>query len=416
MTIYPLLKNTFVIADSIFKFRIFSLPIVCWICSILIGLGNVNGRLSLFTIGLSFLISILLLKNAKWNIPSIFSLSLIVSFLLAYFFFYKTPNMPHHLDGKLYPILYVFKAFPTLFSFFIIFALPSSKQKRLFFIGIALGMLLLAIINSVATLAYLESPYYGKAFHFFYKIEYNSPGITILASMLPIVLFCFNGYLLRINEKLKSENAFFIVVFLISLSISFLFSARTFFFLIIANVIVLTLVRLCKMFLVSNKSVYYKFIIIFLTLFVLCLLLYLFLEKTYVGGRILNGIYSEKINHHIDYWNAVKKDFFVYPRMPVGPEYTFWYHNLFLDSHKTSGPITALLLYAYAFFIFVIACKNTFKRYYESFSYFHFYICFIPYLITTIPWESSESQMMALFSGLGALITTADTETTKEFG
>ncbi|EMO07722.1 hypothetical protein LEP1GSC137_4232 [Leptospira borgpetersenii str. Noumea 25] len=62
-------------------------------------------------------------------------------------------------------------------------------------------MLLFAIINSAATVVYLESPYYGKAFHFFYKIKYNSPGITILASMLPIVLFCFNGYLLKINKN-----------------------------------------------------------------------------------------------------------------------------------------------------------------------------------------------------------------------
>ncbi|AXR69260.1 DUF1229 domain-containing protein [Leptospira mayottensis] len=416
MMAYPLLKNTFATADYIFKLRIFSLPIVCWICSILIGLGIVNGRLSLFTIGLSFLISILLLKNAKWNISSIFSLLLIISFLLAYFFFYKTPNMPQHLDGKLNPVLYVFKAFPVLFSFLIIFALPSSKQKRLFFVGIALGMLLFAIINSAATVVYLKSPYYGKAFHFFYKIEYNSPGITILASILPIVLFCFNGYLLRINKKLKSKNVFFIIVFLISIFISFLFSARTFFFLVIANAIALILVQIWEVFRVSNKSIYYKFIIVFLVLFVLCLLIFLFLKETYVGERILNGIYLEKINHHIDYWNAIKKDFFVYPKMPVGSKYSFWYHNVFFDSHKTSGPITALILYIYSFFIFAIVCKNTFKRDYESFLYFHFYICFVPYLITTIPWESSEPQMMALFSGLGALITAADAKTTKEPG
>ncbi|EMO30274.1 hypothetical protein LEP1GSC170_6229 [Leptospira interrogans serovar Bataviae str. HAI135] len=93
------------------------------------------------------------------------------------------------MDGKLNPILYVFKAFPALFSFFIIFALPSLEQKKLFFIGIALGMFVFAIINSIATLIYLEPPYYGNAYHFFYKMEYNSPGITILASMLPIVLF-----------------------------------------------------------------------------------------------------------------------------------------------------------------------------------------------------------------------------------
>ncbi|APH41956.1 O-antigen polymerase [Leptospira interrogans serovar Copenhageni/Icterohaemorrhagiae] len=31
--------------------------------------------------------------------------------------------------------------------------------------------------------------------------------------------------------------------------------------------------------------------------------------------------------------------------------------------------------------------------------------------MTTIPWESSESQMVALFAGLGALITTVDDQT-----
>ncbi|OCC30885.1 O-antigen polymerase [Leptospira interrogans serovar Canicola] len=52
-------------------------------------------------------------------------------------------------------------------------------------------MFVFAIINSIATLVYLEPPYYGKAYHFFYKMEYNSPGITILASMLPIRSFLF---------------------------------------------------------------------------------------------------------------------------------------------------------------------------------------------------------------------------------
>lgn len=126
------LKSASVIADYLFKFRVFSLPVICWICAILIGFGTINGRLSLFVIGLSFIISVLLLKNTKWNFSSTFSLLLVVSFLLTYYFFYKTPNMPQHLDGKLNPILYVFKAFPALFSFFIIFALPSLKQKKFF--------------------------------------------------------------------------------------------------------------------------------------------------------------------------------------------------------------------------------------------------------------------------------------------
>ncbi|EKO88301.1 PF06797 family protein [Leptospira interrogans serovar Grippotyphosa str. 2006006986] len=360
---------------------------------------------------MSFIISIFLLKNIKWNISSTFSFLLVISFLLAYFFFYKTPNMPQHLDGKLNPILYVFKAFPTLFSFFIIFALPSLKQKKLFFIGIALGMFVFAIINSIATLVYLEPPYYGKAYHFFYKMEYNSPGITILASMLPIVLFCFNGYLLKIDKKLKWQNIFFIFVFLISLFISFLFSARTFFFLIIANIIILVLIRLWKIYSIPNKGIYYKFIIGFLILFVSCSSIYFFLKETYIGQRIMNGIYSEKLNHHVDYWNTVKKDFFIYPKITIGSEYTFWYHNIFFDSHKTSGPITALILYIYSVFTFLISLKKSLKRDYRSFRYFHFYICFIPYLMTTIPWESSESQMVALFAGLGALITTVDDQT-----
>ncbi|EMO16440.1 DUF1229 domain-containing protein [Leptospira interrogans] len=405
------LKSASVITDYLFKFRIFSLPAICWICSTLIGFGTVNGRLSLFVIGLSFIISIFLLKNIKWNISSTFSFLLVISFLLAYFFFYKTPNMPQHLDGKLNPILYVFKAFPTLFSFFIIFALPSLKQKKLFFIGIALGMFVFAIINSIATLVYLEPPYYGKAYHFFYKMEYNSPGITILASMLPIVLFCFNGYLLKIDKKLKWQNVFFLFVFLISLFISFLFSARTFFFLIIANIIILVLIRLWKIYSIPNKGIYYKFIIGFLILFVSCSSIYFFLKETYIGQRIMNGIYSEKLNHHVDYWNTIKKDFFIYPKITIGSEYTFWYHNIFFDSHKTSGPITALILYIYSVFIFLIALKKSLKRDYRSFRYFHFYICFIPYLMTTIPWESSESQMVALFAGLGALITTVDDQT-----
>ncbi|EMO53654.1 DUF1229 domain-containing protein [Leptospira noguchii] len=397
--------------NFIFRFRILSLPAVCWVCSILIGFGTIYGRLSLFTIGLSLMISLLLLKQAKWNMYSILSLLLIVSFLLAYFFFYKIPVMPSSLDGKLNPIIYVFKAFPVLLSFLIISILPNLKQKELFFIGIALGMFVFAIINSIATLIYLEPPYYGKAFHFFYKIKYNSPGITILVSMLPIILFCFSGYIVEIKKKLNPKLFFFVGVLGISTSISALFSARSFFFILMANVISFFVIRMYKNFLKSDRSIYYKIGICLVAIIVLLIGFYFFIERTYIGERIRYGVYSEKIKHHVDYWNTVKDNFFVYPEISFKENNTFWYHNVFFDSHKTSGPITALILYIYSFFIFIIALKNSLKRDLRSFRYFHFYICFIPYLMTTIPWESSESQMMALFTGLGALITTVNDQT-----
>ncbi|EMG22579.1 hypothetical protein LEP1GSC150_0394 [Leptospira interrogans serovar Copenhageni str. LT2050] len=44
-------------------------------------------------------------------------------------------------------------------------------------------------------------------------------------------------------------------------------------------------------------------------MFVSCSSIYFFLKETYIGQRIMNGIYSEKLNHHVDYWNTIKKDF-----------------------------------------------------------------------------------------------------------
>ncbi|EMJ93154.1 DUF1229 domain-containing protein [Leptospira alstonii] len=403
------------VIDHLFKFRVSSFSIVLWICSISIGLGTVNGRLSLLTIGLCFIISILLMRQAKWSVSSALALALIISFLLAYFFFYRTPVMPEHIDGKLYPISYAFKAFPVLFSFFIIFALPNAKQKEFFFIGIAFGMFLFAIINSIATFVYLDPPYYGKAFHFFNKAEYNSPGITILASILPIVLFCLNGYLFDIKKKSRWKHLFFLIILSVSISISFLFNARTFFYIIILNVFFITAIQLWKLFFTSSLNKVYKVIVALLSVSFLSFIFYIFLQDTQIGQRILHGEYSIKLKHYIDYWNAVKDGFFIYPKISIENNGTFWYHNVFFDSHKTSGPITALILYVYSFFIFVIVCINSFRGNHRSIRYFHFYVCLIPYLITTIPWESSEPQMMALFSGLGALITTAtDNENTED--
>lgn len=401
--------------DYLFKPRVFSFPIVLWICSISIGFGTVHGRLSLLTIGLCFIISILLMRQVKWSIPSALALPLILSFLLAYFFFYKTPFMPEHIDGKLYPISYAFKAFPVLFSFFIIFALPNAKQKEFFFIGIAFGMFLFAIINSIATFVYLDPPYYGKAFHLFNKAEYNSPGITILASILPIVLFCLNGYLFDIKKKSRWKHLFFLMILTVSISISFLFNARTFFYIIILNVFFMTTIQLRRLFFASSLNKVYKVTIALLSILFLSFIFYMFLQDTKIGQRILHGEYSIKLKHYIDYWNTIKNGFFIYPQISIENNGTFWYHNVFFDSHKTSGPITALLLYIYSFFIFVIAVINSFKGNRRSVRYFHFYVCLIPYLVTTIPWESSEPQMMALFSGLGALITTvADDENTED--
>ncbi|WP_061249432.1 DUF1229 domain-containing protein [Leptospira alstonii] len=401
--------------DHLFKFRAFSFPIILWICSISIGLGIINGRLSLLMVGLCFLISILLMRQAKWGVSSALASALIISFLLAYFFFYRIPVIPKYIDGKLHPIIYAFKAFPVLFSFLIIFALPNAKQKEFFFIGIALGMFLLAIINSIATFVYLDPPYYGKAFHFFNKAEYNSPGVTILASILPIVLFCLNGYLFDIKKKSRWKHLFFLIILSVSISISFLFNARTFFYIIILNVFFITAIQLWKLFFTSSLNKVYKVIVALLSVSFLSFIFYIFLQDTQIGQRILHGEYSIKLKHYIDYWNAVKDGFFIYPKISIENNGTFWYHNVFFDSHKTSGPITALILYVYSFFIFVIVCINSFRGNHRSIRYFHFYVCLIPYLITTIPWESSEPQMMALFSGLGALITTAtDNENTED--
>ncbi|TGL98124.1 DUF1229 domain-containing protein [Leptospira barantonii] len=397
-------------SDYLFKFRLFSLPLVCWVSSILFGFGIVNGRVTLLAITFAIVVCVFLVKRAEWTVFAVVGLILISLFLYLYYLFYKIPVMPAHIDGSIQKIGYLLKALPVLLSYLIVFALPDRKQKERFFTGIAFGMLLFAVVNSVATLIYLDPPYYGRAFHYFHKTEYNSPGITILASMLPLVLFCFGGYLFEITKTWEREKIFFLVVLLINISISYLFSARTFFFIIAGNVFVLILIRLWNFFSISSKSIYYKVGIGFLALFLFVLSVYCFLKFTYIGQRVMTGVYSEKINHHIDYWQTIQNGFFVYPKITIGASFTFWYHNVFFDAHKTSGPYTALILYSYAIFILVLAIRNSFLKISSSKYYLHFYLCFIPYLVTTIPWESSESQMMTLFAGLGALILTAKNE------
>ncbi|EMY22803.1 hypothetical protein LEP1GSC115_2140, partial [Leptospira interrogans serovar Australis str. 200703203] len=53
------------------------------------------------------------------------------------------------------------------------------------------------------------------------------------------------------------------------------------------------MIRLWKIYSIPNKGIYYKFIIGFLILFVSCSSIYFFLKETYIGQRIMNGIYSE---------------------------------------------------------------------------------------------------------------------------
>ncbi|MBM9577283.1 DUF1229 domain-containing protein [Leptospira sp. 201903070] len=390
----------------LFKVRLFSLPAIYWVCSLLIGFGSVSVRLSLLTIVLSFSLSIYLLRRIKLNIFSILLLLLLVGFLFTYYLFYEVPVLPNEIDGKLYLVWYLFKALPVFFSFLIILGLPDATQKKLFFIGIAFGMFLFAIVNTLATVAYLDPPYYGKAYHLFLRSEYNSPGITILASMLPIALFCFEGYFSEIKTHLKAKQLFFGVVFLISLFISFLFSARTFFFIVLLNVVVLSVIWLWRSLVFSEKSRIYKISISLVVAISLILLIFFFLNFTEIGQRMLHGVYSEKINHQVDYWTTIRKGFFVYPKIQINSSFTFWYHNFFYDTHKTSGPFTALLIYAYFIISFVLLLIRLTEKAKNAIEYFHFYVCFLPYLFTSIPWESSEPQMIALYSGLGALIST----------
>lgn len=87
--------------------------------------------------------------------------------------------------------------------------------------------------------------------------------------------------------------------------------------------------------------------------------------------------------------------------------------NHFFDAHRTSGPWTALTLYFYFAYTFFLAAYRTFKGDETQQRYLHLYINIFLLFITCIPFESSESQLMVIFIGIGGLIVTTSNSTNK---
>ena len=125
-----------------------------------------------------------------------------------------------------------------------------------------------------------------------------------------------------------------------------------------------------------------------------------------IKDRILNGTYTVKMQHTTDYWMQISKNFFIYPKAEYNHSEHSWFHNYFYDVHRTSGPITAILTYSFFIFVLTISIKNYFSKTFYGKELLLLYIAFFPYLYTSIPWESSEHQMITFFSGMTAMILT----------
>lgn len=358
----------------------------------LVGVGFIHVWVTaLLAISTSFFL-LLRFKLRNINFKEILMVSLWVSFFFLYFYNYVPPEIDNifvPISGKWYLINVV----PVLLVSTLLVLSHDTWAKIEIILAISAGMFVFAIANSLCTLVILKPPYYGRAFHSVHHYVYNSPGTTILGSILPLVMIAFYGF--KLSQR-KNYNLILFIVISISILISLMFLARTTILMIFFSIGLKFGTSVIGR---TNKVIPRKDIIriVLLIIFVVIVLSLFTNYPSKLIERFVNGHYLIKLQHQIDYWNQVTYDFWSYPKARITMAEVY-FHNFFYDSHRTSGPFTAIISYIiYGFTIF-----NTFKlisiKSKLGIDFLNLLLLFSAFLFTTIPWESSESQMIALYA------------------
>jgi hypothetical protein len=368
------------------------------------GVGSYKEYIALPSIVGLFFYLLLNLENIKHSFKILFGFLNWFTFLSCYYFFYIPPLppvewQPNSMDLNNY--IYCVKSLQVLLVYLVIATQRSSFVKFQMLSSVSLGMMFYASLNAIFTILYLDPPYYGKAYHSIYRVVMNSPGTTILGGIASICLLSFYSSKLKKNRIYK----FMLVLAIFAgISISLLYSARTLFFIFVIYLIIFSFLNFK-----TNSYIFYsrKFVIFILLLLLLTLTFgnFLYFEHlAVIKKRIFEGEYRVKFQHTIDYFLQVKENFFSYPIRQFTYRYNDWFHNFFFDTHRTSGPITAIILYFLLGYTFFFSFRNMIARTFFGKELLILYICFFPYLYTTIPWESGENQMITFYAGFVAMI------------
>ena len=374
-----------------------------WICAFFAGFGTIKLAITAF-VAVGF--CIWLLSNRFYNKLTRFSLLfflLWITYLIFYALFYIPPIMVAAIDPRLDIYFHVLKSIPLVLLFLVVATFDTLNQKVMTLFFYSFGMFFFACMTTIFTLIYIDPPYYGRAMDWVRHVEMNSPGTTILAGILPILIISF----FEVDFFRRSfMKIILIFIIFISLGISILFTARSFLLLIPALIVFKLAFKLSRF---RSLSVpLNKYILLFgviIITFVGFSIKYWHLFETFLAdsyGRIINGNYSIKILHHIDYWNQVKSDFFIYPHI-ILTDGEFWFHNWIFDSHRTSGPLTAIIGYLIIFLTMIKVNLFVKRNWRINNGYALSFYFILPVLFTTIPWESPESQVLTFFAGLTAL-------------
>ncbi len=322
-----------------------------------------------------------------------------VLFFYFYYRFYKAPDLPDGWVGGI-DLEAFLRNSTNLLSVFLIIALERSSSRKVKVLScLPMGMLAFASLNTIFTLIKLEPPYYGRTYSFMLDIVYNSPGTTILGSMLSI-------YLIAFKKGFQNISKIFWILLVLALGfgswISVLFTARTFFLVLILAILLLIAINGVQTFKLGLDKY-----LLFLAFFSFGSLLIFYMNGDFLirtMERLKTGDYSEKLLHHKDYFAQVRNSFWQYPRSTFTYPWHFWFHSFLPDVHRTSGPYTLLVAALIVIGTYVKSFWNSYQKTELGRESSIFLILFIPYLLTTIPWESSESQMLVLFAGVSAIV------------
>lgn len=280
----------------------------------------------------------------KISLGELITFILIISYLAVYAINYAPVIQPPGSTAKQFGLGYLVFISSVALSGFLIFVTEDFGQKIKFLIAISLGLLLRSSVVVVGSLIHLKPPFYGKAYDPLNGAFVNTPSFSNMASFIAwtlIALFFFRGF--QTGLKLKVLG---IAVMGIAFSIGTVFVGRSFF--------VICFLALSMAFIPYMRQIRVKVLAKSIIIGILALSLFDVLAKYYFYGyrlgrellisRIMSqGLESTRFKFYSSWLQQFYEDPLSRPQVDRSIEPTYWFHNFWMDTQRTSGLIALIL-------------------------------------------------------------------------
>jgi hypothetical protein len=340
---------------------------------------------------IAFLLSLIfcyLRRRHQFNIQLIFYGFFYSLFFALYPIFYEK-NLPG-LDSMTFGFGYwIWMA--SILVITCILSLLNYTEKIAFVLWLSFGMLLKSISIVLASLAILSPPYYQNIYDIYFGGVGNSVSYANAICYFTFSYILFPDHSAKVFG-IKVWGGLFLVVSIIS---ALLLSAKTYFLILIFCIVY-------KSFHFSTRKKVYSFLGLLVVLgfaFLIHSLGALNNSLFFIFERLTTVDFSSgRFEIYQYYLEALKVDL-IKPEMD--PKIHFWFHNIFMDIHSSSGIYLAIYFFILTILPFFLMLKKRMQFNFSNGSVLS-YLIVIAIFSTSIPLEGKEHASLFYFLAISS--------------